>query len=413
MDTNKPTFTKYQIFIVALLAFLQFTIILDFMVLSPLGAQLMQELDISASQFGWVVSSYAFAAGAAGLLAAGFADRFDRKKMLLFFYIGFLGGTLLCGLAPSYPLLLAARTLTGVFGGVIGSIVYAIVTDLFAVEVRGRVMGFVQMAFAVSQVMGLPIALYLAGAWDWHAPFLLIVGVGLPVGAVIYWRMRPVDEHLALQGQASPIEHFKHTISHKRYVRGFAATTLLATGGFMLMPFGSAFAVNNMGVALDDLPIIYLATGLVNMAVGPLVGQLADKVGSFRLFVAGTALSILMVLYYTQLGQTPLWVIIGLNCVLFVGITARMISSSTLITQVPTPADRGAFMGINASISQISGGLASALAGWIVVKRPSGYIDHYPALGWVVAASMVICVLLMRRIEREVSPPKKNADVLA
>lgn len=401
MSTPK-IFTPYQAFIVAILAFLQFTIILDFMVLSPLGAQLMKELDISARQFGWVVSSYAFAAGAAGLLAAGFADRYDRKKLLLFFYTGFVLGTFLCGIAPNYYFLLAARTFTGVFGGVIGSIVYAIVTDLFEVETRGRVMGFVQMAFAMSQVMGLPIALYLADAWDWHAPFLLIVGVCVPVFGLLYVKMKPVDGHLSLQSDESAFTHFRHTITNPRYLRGFAATTLLATGGYMLMPFGSAFAVNNLQVNLQQLPIIYLATGLVNMVTGPLIGRYVDKLGSFNMFAAGTVLAIVLILYYTQMGPTPLSFIIGINAVLFIGITARMISSSALITQVPTPADRGAFMGINASVSQISGGLASVLAGLIVVKEPSGYISHYPVLGWVVTASMVVCVLLIWMIKREV-----------
>ncbi len=160
--SKEKTFTPYQVFIISVLAFLQFTIILDFMVLSPLGAQLLQELNITTKQFGWVVSAYAFSAGAAGLLAAGFADRYDRKRLLLFFYSGFIVGTFLCGIAPNYHFLLIARIITGLFGGVIGSVSFAIITDLFAIQVRGRVMGFVQSAFATSQVLGIPLGLYLA-----------------------------------------------------------------------------------------------------------------------------------------------------------------------------------------------------------------------------------------------------------
>ncbi len=163
--TEIKSFTPYQKFVVAMLAFLQFTIILDFMIISPLGAVLMPALKISPSQFGLVVSSYAFAAGASSMLAAGFADRFDRKKMLLFFYCGFLLGTLVCGLAPDYPLLVAARIVTGVFGGVIGSIVMAIMADLFAYEQRGRVMGFLQTAFGASQILGIPAGLYFSSLW--------------------------------------------------------------------------------------------------------------------------------------------------------------------------------------------------------------------------------------------------------
>src|SRR5262245_61791248 len=164
-------FTPYQKFVIAILAFLQFTIILDFMIVSPLGALLLPQLHITTRQFGLVVSVYALSAGVAGLLAAGFADKFDRKRLLLFFYAGFLLGTLLCGVAGNYTFLLVARIVTGVFGGVIGSIVMAIIADLFPFEVRGRVMGTVQTAFAASQVLGLPLGVFLSNHWGWHAPF--------------------------------------------------------------------------------------------------------------------------------------------------------------------------------------------------------------------------------------------------
>src|SRR5579871_6792325 len=169
-----PPFSRYQKFAIFVLALTQFTVILDFMVMSPLGDMLMKSLDIKPHHFGLAVSAYAFSAGISGLLTAGFADKFDRKKLLMFFYTGFTAGTLFCGLAPTYELLLAARIVTGVFGGVIGSISMAIITDLFPLNMRGRVMGVVQTSFAASQVLGLPLGLYLANHWGWHAPFLMI-----------------------------------------------------------------------------------------------------------------------------------------------------------------------------------------------------------------------------------------------
>ena len=190
---HRATFSNYQKFVIAILAFLQFTIILDFMIISPLGAMMMPTLHISPRQFGLAVSSYAFSAGLSGLLAAGFADRFDRKRLLLFFYTGFMLGTLLCALANSYPMLLFARIVTGLFGGIIGSIVLAIATDLFVLEMRGRVMGFIQTAFAASQVLGLPAGLYFANRWDWHAPFMAIIAAAFPVGLVILFWMKPVQ----------------------------------------------------------------------------------------------------------------------------------------------------------------------------------------------------------------------------
>src|SRR4051812_1599529 len=173
---NTPPLSKFsphQVLVIVLLALTQFTVVLDFMVMSPLGDMLMKSMNLTTGQFGLAVSSYAFSAGISGLLTAGFADRFDRKKLLLFFYVGFIVGTLLCGLAASYPMLIAARIITGLFGGVIGSISMAIVADLFPIEKRGRVMGFMQMGFGASQVLGIPISLYLANHLGWQAPFLM------------------------------------------------------------------------------------------------------------------------------------------------------------------------------------------------------------------------------------------------
>lgn len=402
MSSALLKFTPYQWLVVAILATLQFTIILDFMVLSPLGAQLLAELSITTAQFGLVVSAYAFSAGISGILAAGFADRFDRKTLLLFFYAGFIIGTLLCGLAPTYSLLLMARIVTGIFGGVIGSIAFAIITDLFPLEMRGRVMGFVQMAFAVSQVMGLPVGLYFANLFDWHAPFLLIVGISIPMFFLILLRLKPVTAHLALQKDQSAFSHLLATVSKPRYLQGFLGTILLSTGGFMLMPFGSTFSINNLGVTFDQLPMIYLITGICSMIAGPLIGRLSDAIGSIKIFTIGSILTIIIVVIYCNFGVTPLWIIILMSVLMFVGITSRMISSTALVSGVPAPADRGAFMGVNASISQISGGIASSIAGMIVYQAADGHLVNYPLLGYVVAGTMVVAIGLMYNIHRMV-----------
>ena len=389
---KEKVFTGYQVFIIAILAILQFTIVLDFMVLSPLGAQLLVELHITTAQFGWVVSAYAFSAGASGLLAAGFADKFDRKNLLLFFYVGFVGGTFLCGIAPDYNFLLMARIVTGIFGGVVGSVSFAIITDLFKLEVRGRVMGYVQMAFAASQVLGLPIGLYLANKWGWHSPFIMIVGLSILIGIAIVVYMKPINEHLKIKLDHNAFQHLRKTISNLTYLKAYAATILLATGGFMLMPFGSAFSINNLGITMEQLPLLYMITGIFSLGIGPLAGKLSDKIGMYKMFVIGSVISIVMVLIYCNLGVTPLWIVISINVVLFAGIMARIIPSSALLTAIPDPQDRGAFMGINSSIQQISGGVAAAVAGMIVVQTSSGKLERYDILGYVVVGAMLITI---------------------
>lgn len=393
--SKERIFTSYQTFIIALLALLQFTIILDFMVLSPLGAILIPTLKITTSQFGLVVSAYAFSAGASGLLAAGFADQFDRKKFLLFFYNGFLIGTLLCALAPTYELLLAARIVTGIFGGVIGSVSFAIITDLFKLEVRGRVMGFVQIAFAASQVLGLPIGLLLANRFEWHAPFWMIVIFGVALGIIILIYMKPLTQHLAAAKEQNAYKHLFSNLSNKLYIRAYLSTILLATGGFMLMPFGSAFSTNNLGLTMEQLPILYLVTGIFGIGLGPLIGKLADSIGKFQLFAIGSVISIAMVAIYTRMGITPLWICIVLNIILFAGINARMISASALTSAIPSMPDRGAFMSINSSIQQISGGIASFIAGLIVIQSSGGNLERYDILGYVVIGSMIVATAMI------------------
>jgi predicted MFS family arabinose efflux permease len=262
------TFSRYQKLLVGMLAFLQFAVILDFMLMSPLGAVIMPALNITTSQFGVVVSAYAFSAGLSGLLTAGFADRFDRKKLLLFFYTGFILGTLWCGLAQSYETLLTARIVTGLFGGVIGSIVLAISADLFPLSMRGRVMGVIQTAFAASQVLGIPVGLYLSNHWNWHLPFLAMAGLGLVGGLVVAWKMQPVADHLNAPQKSSAWVHLFETVSDRRYLIAFATTALLTTGGFMLMPFSSAYLVANLGIDLHDLPTVYLVTAWARSSSG-------------------------------------------------------------------------------------------------------------------------------------------------
>jgi len=307
---------------------------------------------------------------------------------------------LLCGLAPSYPFLLMARMVTGVFGGVIGSVSFAIITDLFPMQVRGRVMGTVQTAFAASQILGLPVGWILATRWSWHAPFLMIVGCAIPAGVVIFLRMRPVDAHLSIKSERSPLAHLLHTAARPRYLAGFAATVLLATGGFMLMPFGSAFSVNNLGVALSDQTTVYFITGIVSIIAGPLLGRLSDRLGKYALFCISTLAGMALVIYFTHLGRIPLWQVIAINGALFACISGRMISASALSSGVPAMPDRGAYMSINASLQQFSGGIAANVAGLIVVQSASGRIEHYDVLGWVVAAAMALTILLMANVNR-------------
>jgi predicted MFS family arabinose efflux permease len=402
-EEQQHGFSRYQSLLVALLAFVQFTIILDFIIMSPLGAIIMPALDITAAQFGVAVSAYAFSAGISGILAAGFADRFDRKRLLLFFYFGFTAGTALCALAPNYHVLLLGRIVTGLFGGVIGAIVLAIVTDLFALHLRGRVMGFVQTAFAASQVLGIPVGLFLSNHWNWHVAFGALVGLSIIAIAAIMLVMRPVNAHLRLKQDSNAFRHLIATVGQTRYTLAFGVTTLLATGGFMLMPFGSAFTVHNLGIDIVHLPTVYLVSGLFSIFTGPLVGRASDAFGKFPVFVFGSAVSVVMVLIYTHLGQVSLTTAIIVNVLMFVGIFSRMIPSQALISAIPVSSQRGSFSAVSASLQQLSGGLGSVLAAAIIAQNADGSLRHFDTLGYIVVATSILSLIAMYFVQKSVA----------
>jgi predicted MFS family arabinose efflux permease len=394
----KTPFTAYQKVVILILALTQFSVVLDFMVMSPLGDLLIKDLKITPSQFGLVVSSYAISAGVSGFLTASFADKFDRKKLLLFFYSGFIIGTLLCGLSINYGFLVFARIITGVFGGVISSISLAIVADLFDINHRGRVMGFLQMGFGISQILGIPISLYMANVWDWQAPFYLIVGLAVAIFFAAFFVLKPINEHVKLQ-RDNPIKHLWNTLSNKQYRIGFLATAFMSLGGYLMMPWGSAYAVNNIGINQTDLPLMFMIVGVSVFAMMPMIGILSDRVNKYTVFLLASVLMVISILVYTQLPQVSLLVLIVVNVFMMLGIMARMVPSQALTASLPEMKDRGAFMSINSSLQQMAGGIAAMIGGMIVTQKDSlSPLGRFDILGYVVIAVILANIFLTWRV---------------
>jgi len=410
VKANKSPLSKYQWLVVAILALTQFTVVLDFMVMSPLGDLLMKDLQVQPYQFGIVVSSYALAAGLSGFLTAGFADRFDRKRLLVFFYSGFIIGTLFCGLAQSYEQLVMARIFTGIFGGVMSSISMAIVADLFSLAQRGRVMGFMQMGFGLSQILGIPISLYIASKSSWQMPFYMIVGLSILMLLAILLALKPVRAHLDKVTDRSAFHHLLATVKNRNYRIGFMATAFMSLGGYFMMPWGSAFAVNNVGLSQKELPFLFMVVGISTFMIMPIIGLVADKINKFRLFMWASLVMIAAVLVYVHLGETSLFVLIVVNILMMGGIMARMVPSQALTSSVPELHDRGAFMSINASLQQIAGGIAAMIGGKIVWQySPSAPLMNFDLLGYVVVGVILINIYLTRRVYKYVERKNKEA----
>lgn len=396
---QKASFTPSQRILIAILTILQFTVVLDFAVMAPMGSLLMRTLDITAPQFGYLVSSYAIAAGTSGFLLAGFVDRFDRKRILLILYAGFIIGTLLCAVAPNYQFLFIARLIAGLFGGVISGVSFAVITDIFKYEQRGRVMGFVQMAFSGSQILGIPIGLYLAVKWSWHVPFYLIVGLATINWFLIHRYMKSIPSRL----KTAPLRFYKvlfDVFRQKEYRMAFLTTFFLATGGFLMMPYSSPYLVFNLGIAEASLPIIFFSAGIGTLIFSPLFGRLSDAWGKFKVFLWGSVFASIMIAWYINVDYGHLGLLIFVFAGMMIFVSSRIISASAMITEVPNPEQRGAFMNINSAIQQMSGGIATIIGSVILIQNEDLTFANFHHLGWITIFTVLIGIVLMYRIHK-------------
>lgn len=395
------TFSRYESLLVAMLTIVQFTVVLDFAVMAPLGAELIDSLDISTKQFGILVSAYALSAGASGFLLAGFIDRFDRKNILLIMYVGFIIGTVCCAIAPSYYFLLVSRIVAGVFGGVMSGITFATVTDFFRYEIRGRVMGFIQMAFSASQILGIPLGLYLAHIWSWHVPFYFIVGIGLINIGMLVKFMKPIPSKTIPGEKSSYFQVIKRVFTNKNYLVAFSTTFFLATGGFILQPYVTPHLVFDLNYAEDQLPYVFFSAGIATLIGSPIFGKLSDSWGKYKLFVTGSLLAGICIIWFVNVPAGNLFMVaVAFSCMMLF-VSSRIISATAMITAIPDASERGAFMNINSAIQQSSGGIASILGGIVLIEKEGNQgFENFQLLGLITFVSILICILLMYRVNK-------------
>lgn len=382
-----------------LLAAIQVTHIMDFMVMMPLGPQLMRVLHVTPHDFGLLVSAYTFGAAASGFFAAFHIDRFDRKTALLGIYAGFTVTTLLCALAPGFWTLLAARAAAGVFGGIIGAVVYAIVGDLVPEQRRGTAMGIISAAFSLSAIAGVPVGLFLANHFDWRAPFAFLTVTSLLLW-VLCWRALPkVDRHMETRRTVSVVEQLHAVFAQRNHLNAFALIAMLMFAGFSVIPFISPYTVANVGLKETDLPYLYLAGGLATLFTSRWIGRLSDRHGKKRVFRVVAAISIVPLLITTNLPPVPVPVAIAASVVFMVFVSGRFVPVMALVTSSVTPHLRGSFLAFNSSIQQLFAGLAAYSAGLMMGRAPDGQITRFWAVGLLAVAATLACIWLAGRVK--------------
>lgn len=392
LSTNK----KYILY---LLAAMNFVHIVDFMIMMPLGDYLMKLFEISPAQFGALVSAYTFSAGTSGFFAAFFIDRFDRRKAILTAFAGLVAGTFLIALANSYALLIAARVFTGLFGGLIGTLVLSMVSDLFSFQERGRAMGIVTTAFAFASVVGVPLGLYLASKLQWHAPFIFlgVVGTLLLIAA---WRiLPPFTEHLQSQTKRNPQQVLSTVAKDKNQLGALALSTFIVLGQFMVIPFLAPYMIRNVGFTPETITLIYMLGGGAVVFSGPRVGKLTDRIGAKKVFTIFMLLSFVPLLIITHLPQTSIYVALVFSTLLFIFVNGRIVPAQTLTTAAVHPATRGSFMSFQASLQQLSASLAAFLSGLILVENELGFFENYNWVGYTSVLISSVTLFIVPRLK--------------
>ncbi len=399
---------KQERVVLLTLAAVQFTSIVDFMVVMPLGSQLMDRLHIDPTQFGLVVSAYTVSAGLAGLVASSLVDRFERKRAFLTLYVGFLVGTLLCGLAPNYGTLLAARLFTGAFGGILGGMALAIIGDVFPEHKRGRATGTLMTAFAMASVLGVPVGLDLGTRFGWHAPFLILAVVGLPVFFIAARALPTLDDHLGRRPNLHPMRSLIETFSETNHLRAFALISTLMIGGFSVFPFMSPYLNFNVGLSELDLRWVYVGGGALTFVTTPFVGKLADRHGKLRIYRIVAPLSAILVLGVTHLPPVPLMVAVLMVATFMASNAARMTPAMAMVTSSVEPHRRGGFLSANAAVQHLAAALGSAIGGFIVDRATDeSPLSGFSTVGWVACGTTIVSLWLAGRLRVAGAGPAK------
>ena len=401
---------KRETWIIVLLAAINFTHILDFMIMMPLGNYLMPFFDITPRQFSFLVGAYPITAFFSGFAAAFFVDKHDRKKILVFAYLGFLIGTLACGTSPTYGLLLGSRILTGLFGGLIGAQVLSIVADLFGYERRGAAMGAVMSSFAIASTIGVPLSLYLANIFTWHAPFIFVVLLGAGIVLLVIKYIPSMDGHIQEKDDTRHRFHvLLNVVRSREQSLALVFSALVMMGHFLIIPFINPYLEFNKHYSKDITPLIYFFGGIASFCAALILGKVSDRVGKLKVFSWAVFLSFGMVWIITNLPSLlPFSIVLLFFALWFIVATGRAVTAQAMISNVVRQEQRGSFMTFNSSVQQLGTGIASLLAGFIVTKDSTGRLYRYEWVGYISIVVLLLGLILGRYLFAGMD--KTNAD---
>jgi predicted MFS family arabinose efflux permease len=413
VDTAQPTAltARREFWLLLTLAGIQFTHILDFMIMMPLGPQFREIFGISDAKFGVLVSAYTFSAGISGLLAAFYVDRFDRKKLLLVLYALFALATLACGLAPTYEALMAARIAAGVFGGVLSALTQTIVGDVIPVARRGQAMGLVMSSFSITTVAGVPLGLFLAAHFSWHMPFFLIAGISVVLMILAWQTLPPLRDHLKAARKLSPLGNMVDTVLNRDHQKALLFTFLMMFVGFVVIPYITLYTTSNGGLSTQQIPTIYLVGGVATLISARWIGQATDARGKVPIFRALALLTTIPVLGMTISAPLGYYGILAVCMLFFVFMSGRMIPGMAIVTSACNPPQRGTFMALNSAVQSLGMSAAAFLGGLIISRDAQGWVLNYWGNGLVGVTASLLSVWLVGKLRLEWNTPAGSSVV--
>jgi predicted MFS family arabinose efflux permease len=392
------------------LAAIQFTNIVDFMIMMPMGDILKKELSIGPQQYGFLVSSYGIAAFVTAFAGVFYLDNLDRRKALLTAYFGFMIGTLSSAILPNtsdeelnYMLFILTRVITGLTGGLLGGLVMSIIGDAIPIERRGRAMGVVTISFSLAAILGMPVALTLVDVFDnnWHVPFYGVTLLALPIWLLAFKSIPPMAEHLKNRTHYDRTAAIRWAVKSREQRNALLFTVLLVLGQFTVISFMTPFYINNVGLLQSDIKWIYLVGGAATVVSGFAIGRMVDRIGRFRVFTVAALLSIVPVLVITHLPQVPLWVVLVIAAFFFVLISGRMIPANTIATTVVNPEQRAGFMSLNSAMMSLASGSSGIISGLIISQADENSpLMHFEWVGYLAALSTILSLVVVRILKR-------------
>ncbi|EMF81000.1 transporter, major facilitator domain protein [Leptospira weilii serovar Topaz str. LT2116] len=364
----------------------------------PLGTYFQEAFHINPKEFSVLISAYTYSAFVAGIVGVLFIDRFNRKSAAIFLYSGFIVGTAFCAVADSYFLLLIARIISGAFGGILGSVIFAIVGDVIGMERRGRATGAIMGAFSVASVIGVPLGLKVAEYYGWNMSFAGIVLLSLPILVLMNYHL-PSIPPFQFAG-ANPIRNFFRILTYRKYMASYMLIMFVILGGFTVIPFIAPYMERNVGIPKDNIPWIYFFGGLVTFFSSRVIGIVSDKIGKHKVFYILVPLSFIPIFIMTNLGQTSLVNVLILTTVFMVIVSGRWIPALALITSATEPNDRGRFMTVISALQNLASGLGATIGGSILVAAgPTSPYQNYEVAGYLAMGFNVITILLISRVK--------------